>query len=249
MTSPKMKLPVGELILGGVLILVATGGLALFGYGAQISTEARPSGESAETIGETPAEEEAEQEEQLEPKQERPFPDIVYSGSGDSTFEVELPAGPSSVGIASITHTGSSNFSVWALSKNSEKVELVVDAVGDYVGTVPFSLSNDAEISYFEISTDGPWTVTLKDVLSLEEISQGSPATGEGDEVLLYRGKKTVANVSHEGEGVFSLRAYNGFSSRLLADEIGIYSGQLRWRAGLLMIQVSADGAWRIEPQ
>jgi hypothetical protein len=249
MRRTKNKLPVGEWILGGVLVVIVIVLLVIYGFGNQAERAERPNAGSTETVEVTPVEEEAEQQEPSEPEQERPFPDTVYSGSGDTILPVELPVGPNSVGIASITHTGSSDFSIWALDENLEQVDLLVDANGNYTGTVPFNLSKEVQIFAFEITADGPWTVTLKDVLSLEEIRQGSSTTGEGDGVFIYRGKKTIANVSHQGQANFSLGSYKRDTFRLLVDETGNYSGKVAWRAGPLMLQISADGAWSIEPQ
>jgi len=240
MGKPKDKLSAGEWILGGVLVLLVIGLLLIFGLGNQAERAERPSLESTETVEDTPV---------SEPKQERPFPDVGYSGSGDKILPLVLTGGPGSIGIASITHTGSSNFSIWALNENLEQIDLLVDAVGNYGGTVPFNLSKDIQIFAFEITADGPWTVTLKDVLSLEEIRQGSSLTGEGDGVLLYTGERTIANVSHEGQNNFALRSHTKGNAQLLVETIGNYSGEVAWEAGPRIFQVSADGVWSIELQ
>lgn len=245
--AAKKKVPIWVWILGGFFLLAGLGSLA--GGGDETDVPASENVEAAETSEDAPAESEPEEQEQAEEEQEREaFPDVSYSGSGDSILELELPAGPDSIGIASITHSGSRNFSIWALDENLDQDDLLVNEIGNYAGTVVFNLTSGVRIVAFEIGADGPWTVTLKDVLSLEEITQGSSATGQGDGVLLYRGETTIANVSHEGERNFALWSY-GQDSDLLINEIGGYSGQVRWQSGPALIEITADGPWTIELQ
>lgn len=175
----------------------------------------------------------------------QPSPDISYSGSGDTILEIALPAGPDSIGVGAFTHTGSSNFSVWSLNNNLEQDDLLVNTIGNYSGTVLFNMSSSTTITALEIGADGPWTLTLKDVRTLRELTQGSENTGQGDDVLVYYGEATVADISHSGEHNFAVWSY-GDENDLLINEIGPYSGQVRWQAGPSIIEVTADGAWTI---
>jgi len=196
-------------------------------------------------------------EEQPEPVEEAPEPepevvdpaaDIVYSGSGDAVLQIELPVGPDAIGIATMSHSGSSNFAVWALDANLNQSELLVNEIGNYAGTVPFNLSTSERITAFEISADGPWVVTMRDVLTVREAPQGTVTTGQGDDVLVYRGDATVADIAHTGDSNFAVWSYGDFGD-LLVNEIGSYTGQVRWPAGTALIQVSANGGWTIALQ
>lgn len=247
--AAKKKIPVWVWIVGGVLVLGGIGSLT--GGGDEAEVPQSQSVEESEAAEASPSAEETGQDEQAEPEPEQtrePFPDTVYDGSGDSILQIELPAGPDSIGIASITHTGSSNFSIWALDENLEQDDLLVNEIGNYTGTVPFNLSTSVRITAFEISADGPWTVTLKDVLTLREIEQGSTATGEGPDALLYNGETTIGEISHQGQSNFAVWSY-GQESDLLVNEIGSYSGQVRWQSGPALIQISADGPWSVALQ
>lgn len=201
-------------------------------------------------VVETPsdAEEDAQSEEpEPEPEQARePFPDIVYYGSGDSVLRIELPAGPDSIGVASISHTGSGFFAVWALDEDLEQNGLLVNTVGNYTGTVAIDSFTRVRIAAFEIKADGPWKVTMRDVLTLQEIEQGSSVSGEGSDTLIYNGKTTIASISHQGQNNFAIWSF-GEQSDLLVNEIGNYNGQVRWQSGPALIQISADGAWSID--
>lgn len=226
-----------------VAIIVSVGAIA--GLGSRVVDEVAPAPEASE---EQPVAEEPEPELEPEPEVVEPAPDIVYAGSGDAILQIELPAGPDSIGVATITHSGSRNFAIWSLDEDLDQSDLLVNEIGNYAGTVPFNLTVGERITAFEISADGAWTVTLRDVLSVREAPQGASSTGAGDDVLVYRGDTTVADISHSGDRNFAVWSY-GDRNDLLVNEIGNYTGQVRWQAGPALIQVSADGAWTIALQ
>ena len=235
-SDSKKTRPTWQWIVTGFLVLGGIGLLISIGLGYQ-NIMAEP--ETAEVP------EAVEDQDQQEP----PLFQINFFGSGDRTFELGLRGiRAKSVGIASIKHTGSGNFSIWALNENQEQQELLVSKIGNYAGTVLFNPSRGKIISAFEIVADGSWTVTIKDIRSLEEIRRSSVATGEGDGVLLYNGEATVATVSHEGENNFTLWTHADSTYQLIVDGIGSYSLlDVPLRAGPVMIQVSSEGVWSLE--
>ena len=169
--------------------------------------------------------------------------DTVYSGSGDSVVKIVLPDGAGQAGVATITHTGSSNFAVWSLDSNMNQQDLMVNQIGNYSGTVLFNLQKGSATS-LEITADGAWSVTLRSVLSLRSFSGGA-ASGTGDDVLVYRGSAGVAAITHTGSSNFAVWTY-GKRSDLVVNEIGTYSGSVRWSTGPSVVAVSADGQWSI---
>ena len=225
-----------------VAIIVSVGAIA--GLSGRVVDEVAPNPE----VSEEQEEPEAAPEPDPEPEVVEPAPDIVFSGTGDTILQIELPAGPDSIGIATITHRGSSNFAIWSLDEGLNQSDLLVNEIGNYDGTVPFNLTVGERITAFEISADGAWTVTLRDVLSVREAPQGQSSTGTGDDVLVYLGETTIADISHTGESNFAVWSF-GDRNDLLVNEIGNYTGQVRWQAGPALIQVSADGAWTIALQ
>lgn len=241
--TPKKKVPTWVWIVAGVLVF----GLILQSCGGEdTAPNAEPDASVSDTAAEDPAPAETPDEVEPEPEADRePFDDVVYTGSGDSILQIELPGGPDSVGIATITHSGRSNFSIWTLDQNLDQTGLLVNEIGNYAGTVPFNLASGETITAFEIGADGPWVVTLRDILTVREAPQGASTTGQGSDVLLYRGATTVATITHEGDSNFSIWSY-GQDTDLLINEIGNYTGQVRWQAGLALIEIGADGSWSI---
>lgn len=229
------------LILGGIgaLTSLIVGIVLVVGIGVIGAIESEASSTQAETT-EVPQE---------EPEEESAAPaaDVVYSGTGDSILEITLPAGPDSIGIATLTHSGSRNFAVWSLDQNLNQDDLLVNTIGNYSGTVVFNLSTSTRITAFEISADGAWTVTLRDVQTVRTLEEGSAATGQGDDVLVYFGDTSIATLEHSGTQNFAIWSYSDTAGDdLLVNEIGSYSGEVRWPSGPALIDISADGPWSI---
>ncbi|WP_433781050.1 hypothetical protein ACQPX6_15360 [Actinomycetospora sp. CA-101289] len=74
----------------------------------------------------------------------------AVSGDGD---DVVLMSGSTSV--ASVTNSGSSNFAVHVLSGSSSSIDLAVNEIGSYSGTIPL-----AAPALVEVTSSGEWTIT-----------------------------------------------------------------------------------------
>ena len=169
--------------------------------------------------------------------------DAVYSGFGDSVIQVALPDGPDSAGVGTLTHDGSSNFAVWSLDTNMAQLDLLVNTIGSYQGTVPLDLRQGDQTTALEITADGNWTVTLHSLQAVRTVT-GTTA-GVGDDVFWYSGKPAAAQLTNDGDSNFAVWSY-GESSDLLVNEIGPYSGTVRWPGGTNLVVVNAVGNWGV---
>jgi len=86
--------------------------------------------------------------------------------------------------------------------------------------------------------------VTMKSVLSLRQFA-GNSITGTGDDVVLYFGEAAPATITHDGSRNFAVWLY-GNSTELVVNEIGPYTGTVRWIAGPSVVAVTADGNWGV---
>jgi len=176
----------------------------------------------------------------LPPTTAAPAAPLDYVGSGDQVIQVQMPDPTSSVAIAAIVYTGESNFAVWALDANLEQIDLLVNAIGGYAGTVPIGFRGE-EVAALEISAAGEWAVQLKPIETAREMTD--TISGTGDDVFVYRGDTAIAHVTHDGESNFALIGHP--DAGLLINEIGPYDGTVRFE-GEDIYEVTADGNWTV---
>lgn len=177
------------------------------------------------------------------------IPVFAQSGSnGGALLPLNLPAGAYK---AHLIHDGSSNFMVRCYI--GKYYDTLVDTVGSYDGyaAVFGGYSGAYENAILEIQADGNWTVIIEQIVAPSTSSFfgiGDNVTGvfpgiEGDNIV------TIVNTSASSNFVVKSYAFDGSSATLLADEVGDYSGLVRYkmRNTLYYIEVHSDGAWAID--
>lgn len=172
---------------------------------------------------------------------------LEYSGTGDTVLEVEFHDEPR---IATFTHDGAANFSVWAIDSLGEQQALLVNQIGTYEGTVLYNSMEGEELAALEISADGAWQATLEPLTEAEPWEEGdNEFTGTGDDVLRLEWEPsglTVLDISHTGKRNFAIWSYADSFPELLVNEIGEYEGQARLSADTVLLAVTADGEWTL---
>jgi hypothetical protein len=169
------------------------------------------------------------------------FATQTYSGVGDDV--ISLPRAIKSF-IVEGSHSGTSNFAVWALDNDGGNNDLLFNEVGSFQGiTTTGMMGWNAKSKFLEVTADGPWTLTLK---SLEK-AQSFTRSGNGQAVMKYSSGFRVWSVQHSGTSNFSIWQYcsNG-NSELLVNDIGNYSGRKKLISGKCILVVEADGAWSL---
>jgi len=147
--------------------------------------------------------------------------------------------------IAKISHTGRSNFAVWSIDAAGERLDLLVNEIGNYSGVRPLDLSETP--AALQIEADGSWRIEIQ-VAQKAPIWTGN-ASGKGSAVLLISGGTqgiTVVKITHSGRSNFAVWVY-GEDSDLLVNEIGKYAGEVLIPPGMVLIEIEADGAWTVE--
>lgn len=160
---------------------------------------------------------------------------------------VVLPDGAENPSVATFSHAGFRNFTVWSLNTAMAKQDLLVNTIGSNARTVPVDFRSGEHTSSLEISADGAWSVTFYSLEALREFA-GTSVTGTGDDVVIYRGKAGVAAITNVGERTFAVWAY-GATSDLVVNEIGAYTGSMHWMADSSVIAVTSSGTWSITVQ
>lgn len=209
--------------------------------------EEKPAVVEEKKIEEAPAAEETKPETKLTPE---PQP-IELSGIGQqATQRFTLEDGLS---IFRMTHSGTSNFSIWLLDSNGEKVELLVNETGTFNGAKAVGISKRGE-HVLDISADGQWTVKIEQPRPTMADSKPKIFTGVGQSVSpfikLDKGL-TVFKLKHTGKSNFAtwLMDENGNREELLVNETGGFDGSkavgIR-QSGIYLMDISADGEWSI---
>ena len=234
-------------ILGPIALLVAiivsvTAIATGFGTNADLAKPAPAATETAAPKPTTKSTPEPEPTVEAEPVVTVPA-DVVYTGVGDSVIPITLPDGAGQLAVATLSHDGSSNFSIFTLDANMGQQDLIVNTIGGYQGTVLFN-TGSADAGSLEISADGNWSVTLRSLLTVRQFD-GVAISGLGDDVVLYYGNAGVATIAHDGSRNFTVWTY-GDGTELAVNEIGAYTGSVRWTKGPSVVEVNADGNWSI---
>ena len=181
---------------------------------------------------------EPEPEEEPAPEPESTFEAVTVEGSGDDIIDV--PAVDDAPLVATLTHAGSSNFAVTSFSPDGDRVDLMVNVIGNYEGTVPYNFQE--VVAELEINADGPWTVTISDLRDQPTIAE--TPSGTGDMVLLHDGTGGRLSLTHDGDSNFAVRGWET-RRQLLVNEIGAYEGTVRMDPAVAL-EIAADGNWTL---
>ena len=171
---------------------------------------------------------------------------IILSGTGDSIIETGKTS--DYVAILKAKHTGSSNFAIINYNANSEQIDVLVNTIGNYEGTVPLDFRSDELTSRLEIKADGPWEIQI---LSLFE-ARGEPIPGViqgvGDDVVILAGTNPdTIKAAAEGNGNFAVVAFGDSGLDLVINEIAPYTGTVLLKNDVAVLAIQAEGNWSLE--
>lgn len=152
-----------------------------------------------------------------------------------------------------LEHTGESNFQVELLTDDGERVELLVNAIGDYDGAVAMYVPPGEYI--LDVNADGPWEGTIEQPRFSPSDVQDPPVSGDGKQhswmgPINFDGAVEVS-VEGTGDGNLAvwLATHNGEKMDLLANDIAPYETSTivtQDGDGLLLIESDRAG-WKIE--
>jgi hypothetical protein len=173
------------------------------------------------------------------------FAAINLKGRGNAVKKFKIPR--DAVAIAEITHRGARNFAIWSVDRLGTKLDLLVNTIGDYNGTVLFDEQPGQHSAAFQVEADGTWRIRILPIERAPKWNGRDSLDGRGDSVIALTRPTSgllTTNIRHEGSRNFAVWAY-GDSTDLLVNEIGRYKGESLVPAGTLLFEVQADGRWR----
>jgi len=232
--------------------VIGIGILFLYSIGSSSFDEAqRKANEAKNNNGNqqvTQPEDQAKEQAQKEETIPEPSP-ITLSGTGQQAskkFSLE-----SGLSIFKMTHTGTSNFAVILMDSDGQRVELLVNDIGKFDGSKAVGIAKKGEY-ILDVSADGKWTVTIEQPRPRTADATPQKFTGTGQQVspfvTLNKGLNTF-KLKHTGKSNFAiiLMDNDGNREELLVNEIGNFDGSKAVgisRAGIYLLDISADGAW-----
>lgn len=177
------------------------------------------------------------------------FKPIVLSGRGTKIVRYSIPNVPAIVVISAPNVTR--NFIVESLDKSGDTVNLLVNEIGAYKGTVLLDAYDDEDSVALRVQATGPWKLTIKPLSDARVWDPSKRLTGKGDDVIFIYPPASdfaVATIKHSGRSNFAVWAY-GDDADLLVNEIGKYEGEVVIGESVGVLAITADGSWSVTPQ
>ena len=171
------------------------------------------------------------------------FEPFAVEGSGDDFIEFTIP--DDHPAVLHIGHGGSSNFAVLSYTAGNDRIDLLVNEIGNYSGSVPVNFVVGEEVGLLEITASGPWTINAQYIFDLP-LNQDGEAGGFGDSVVYINVANPGVTFTHQGDSNFAVLAWNEDGRDLLVNEIGDYDGTVRSPTGIVFYQITADGDWTV---
>ena len=147
----------------------------------------------------------------------------TFTGVGDDIKTASLSGAP---GVVTFQCDGCSRNTIL---KTNGRESLLVNTIGDYVGTHLVDVADGSVTSEFEITAVGSWMLTVADLSTIPPMT--GPASGHGDGVVFLVSKATKAAITNVGERNFVVKGYGGSRSELAVNTIGSYSGTVKLTA------------------
>ncbi len=171
---------------------------------------------------------------------------IILQGTGDSVVDVSKGDEPM---IAKVIHNGSSNFVIWNVDSSGNQMDLLVNTIGAYQGTLPIDFLDDEQTARFEVTADGAWQIELLPLDLARQSPIPSIFQGVGDDVVVLIGALKTDLLIVDASNASSNFAVFQYSDRkeLLVNEIAPYTGTVAMNPETVLLTIKATGPWQLE--
>jgi hypothetical protein len=196
------------------------------------------------------AEETTEEEVSVAPTEEFAWPEmepLVLEGSGDDVVIFDQPI-PAVAAMEVVANASSRYFGIRPILASGESGSTLVNTTDVFNGTVLLRGAGDDAISGFEVTSNGPWTFTIKSIEEVSKLAAGESLEGSGDALIRLdetQGLTTISVVANSESRYFGVRQH-GDSSFSVINTTDAYDGTVRLDSGTLLLEVTATGNWQI---
>lgn len=178
------------------------------------------------------------------------FDAISLKGKGKKTVKFKIPGDASA--LAQASHAGTGKFAITSVAADGSPNDLMVNTTGKYKGTVLFDAGIDQHSVAFKVDASGSWTIVVKPVSGARKWNGSGTLKGTGDDVVqiapALSGPLTV-DLTFKGKRDFAVTSYAPDGGKLLAKEIGNFTGQVLLPEGSFLLAIKANGGtWSAAP-
>lgn len=170
---------------------------------------------------------------------------IVLTGEMDDVVDFDKWEGPA---IARINYVGSRNFVVRNYGANNDRYNLLVNTIGQYIGTVPIDFLDREHTVRFEIKASGSWEIIVLPLSEARTESVPGVFSGSGDDVIILIGSEPDLMIvdGSLAKSNFIIRAY-GSRRQLAVNEIAPYTGTVILDSETLLLEIiEGGGEWTL---
>jgi hypothetical protein len=171
---------------------------------------------------------------------------IILEGAGDNV--VDVPKGDEPM-IAKVAYNGGSNFVIWNIDRSGNQMDLLVNTIGAYQGTLPIDFLDNEQTASFEIKADGAWRIELLTLGKARQSEIPSVIQGVGDDViiLINANKADLLKVdASTASSNFIVYQYSNVKD-LIVNEIAPYTGTVPLKSDVVLLTIKATGPWQLE--
>ncbi len=179
-----------------------------------------------------------------------PTPIQLDGGGQEATGLFQLAAG---LTVFHMEHAGDSNFAIWLLDDTGDRIDLLVNEIGEFAGSTVIGV-DDAGSYLLDVSANGTWKVTIEQPRGITGTPPPLNITGEGQSVSQFislQSGLTRFDMTHDGDSNFAIWLFDDDGSRvdLLVNEIGEFDGStaIGVDQGTYILDISADGNWKVD--
>ncbi len=170
---------------------------------------------------------------------------ITLTGSGDSVLDISKWDGPA---ILKATYQGGSNFIVENYGDTGNLIDLLINEIGNYKGTLPIDFLDGEKTTRLAVTAAGPWEFQIQPLDYARHENIPGTISGVGsDVVILSSGTPDLlkADASQASSNFIIL----GFGTHLdlVINEIAPYTGTVILSSDTVLLSIEATGPWSIE--
>ena len=170
---------------------------------------------------------------------------IILQGTGDSVVAVQKNNGAA---IMKVGYQGGSNFAIENYDDNNTQIDLLVNTIGSYQGTLPLDFLSDEHTARFQITASGPWKIQILPLTAIRHAHIPGQIQGTGDDVIYLDGKNpdTLVADASKARDNFVVYSYGDNGRGLAINKIAPYTGTVMLDQSAFMISVNASGSWTL---